>query len=112
MELVVTVSHKSSYPKPIHFSPGDTLELGKRDHEYLGWIWVTTPSRNEGWAPKALIRRSTDRQGVALAEYSARELETQEGDQITCLRELNGWLWVENDQGATGWIPKSSVVAP
>lgn len=79
--------------------------LGKRDSEYSGWIWVTTPNGNQGWAPEQAIEHLTPTGGTALESYSARELETVEKEKLTLLRELNGWLWVENGAGQKGWVP-------
>ena len=111
MEYVIIAAHKSSFPDPVRSSPGDRLVLGKKDEEYPGWIWVTIPSGLQGWAPESLIRFETEKSGVALEEYTARELDTTEGEHVRCTRELAGWLWVENVAGQTGWIPKKSALA-
>jgi len=111
MYYIIVSGHNSSFPDPIQFSPGDQLTLGKRDAEFPGWVWVTTPSGNEGWAPEALIRRESDSAGVALEGYTARELDTVEGERVFCTRELAGWLWVENQAGQSGWIPGKTARA-
>ena len=108
---IITAQHKSSYPDPIQFSPGGRLVLGKQDDEYPGWIWVTTPSGNQGWAPESIIRCESETGGVALEEYTARELNTVVGERLRCTRELAGWLWVENDKGRWGWIPGKTARA-
>ena len=99
----------SNYPDPINFSPGDRLKLEKRDDQYPGWIWVTTPSGKKGWAPESLICAETEQEGLALSGYTARELDTSEGESVFCSDEQSGWLWVENERGETGWIPKESA---
>ena len=111
IQYIVVTSHKIDYPKPIQFSTSDMLLLGKRDTEYPGWIWATTPDQNEGWAPESLIKRTSSNSGIALAEYTAQELDTNIGDLVLCTDELHGWLWVENDSGESGWVPKDSVGA-
>ncbi len=100
-----------SSPNPIQFSKGDQLILRKRDTEYHGWIWVTTADNNEGWAPESLIERTSSNSGNALVEYTARELDTHIGDIVSCIRELHGWLWIEKDNGESGWVPKETVAA-
>ena len=105
MYYVVTEPHNSTFPVPVQFSPGERLVLGKRDEEYTGWIWVTTASGLQGWAPEVVIRREHGDTGIALEDYTARELNTVHGERVHCLRELSGWLWVENADGRTGWIP-------
>lgn len=111
MKLVVICEHKSEYPNPISFAPDDALVLGRRDDEYPGWIWVLTPSGNEGWAPESLIRVTNPSNGVAMASYTSRELDTRVGEHLFNRRELSGWLWVENEEGKAGWIPKNTVRA-
>ena len=108
---IVIASHRSNYPNPIQFVKGETLVLGKRDTEYPGWVWVTTPSEKDGWAPEPLIERTSINSGTALSEYTARELDTQVGDLVSCVKELHGWLWVEKENGESGWVPKESVGA-
>ena len=101
IKYIVVTSYKSQYPDPIEFSKGDLLVVGKRDTEYPGWIWVTTSNKNEGWAPETLINKTSTNSGNALAEYTARELDTETGDLLGCTKELHGWVWVENDRGAS-----------
>ena len=72
---------------------------------------MTTPSGNQGWAPESIIRCESETSGVALEEYTARELDTTEGERVRLIREQAGWLWVENEAGLTGWIPRKSAKA-
>ena len=111
MDCVAHSQHRSKYPDPICLKPGDRVVLGRSDEEYAGWIWVTAPSGNEGWAPESIIRVESPEAGVATAEYTARELDTQVGDRLSCGSELGGWLWVENERGESGWVPKAAVRA-
>lgn len=111
MRSIVTASHHSNYPDPIHFSPGDRLILGRRDDQYPGWIRVTIASGREGWAPESRFRIESEHEGVPLVEYTARELDTRVGERVVCEEELHGWLWVGNEDGQSGWIPKETVRA-
>jgi len=111
MPYIVVASHKSTFPDPVSFSPGDPLEIGRRDDKYPSWIWVKTPSGEQGWAPESMIDIHTPNSGTALSEYNARELNTTVGQRVLCLRELNGWICVENELGETGWIPTNTVAA-
>ncbi len=111
MKHRVIVAHRSQYPDPIRFAPGDRLRIGRRDDDYPGWIRVTTPCGNEGWAPESIIRLEPDGDGTALSEYDARELDTEVGERVVTVRELCGWSWVENEDGECGWVPAKSIVA-
>jgi hypothetical protein len=109
MHITAVTGHASSYPEPISFTAGDRLILGRRDTEYPGWIWVTVPGGREGWAPQAYIRLQSRTEGIAACAYTARELDTTAGQRLIVHKELNGWLWVENDEGECGWVPKQST---
>ena len=111
MGLVVVTPHTTAYPDPIRFEPGDPLVLGERDDEYRGWIRVRTADGNAGWAPEQLIEILSPTRGVALASYTARELDTVAGEALICHGELNDWLWVENARGEAGWVPKGTTDA-
>lgn len=112
MRIVAVAAHTSAYPNPIRFEAGDRLVLGERDDEYPGWIRVITADGNEGWAPEQLVERRSPTEGRGVGEYTARELNTVAGETLVCRRELNGWLWVENTRGDSGWVPKETTDAP
>ena len=111
MHVLAIVAHRSAYPDPIRFEAGDRLIIGERDDEYPGWIRVSTADGNVGWAPEQLIETLSSTRGVATCTYTARELDTVVGDVLVCHRELNGWLWVENARGETGWVPRKTTRA-
>jgi hypothetical protein len=112
MRVIAVTAHVSAYPNPIRFEPGDRLVLGERDDAYPGWIRVITADGNAGWAPEQFVECRSQTEGRAVEEYTARELNTVAGDSLVSHRELNGWLWVENDRGECGWVPKETTTAP
>ena len=106
MNLVVTSRHRSTYPNPISFQPGEKLQLGGSDREYPGWIWVTTNDGNQGWAPEQYLAiHDCETEATASQEYSARELDTEAGEKLELLEELNQWVYARNAKGAIGWVP-------
>lgn len=109
MEYVAITPHRSNYPDPIRLEAGDRVALGRIDDQYPGWVWVTSPSGNEGWAPESLIQIDRPGSGLVTDAYTARELDTRTGDRLSCTSELNGWLWVQNENGETGWVPRETV---
>ena len=112
MWLRVIEKHISSYPNPISFVSGDTLTIGHRDDEYSGWIRVTTPCGNEGWAPEQYIDENTS-PPIAIEDYSAKELNTQPGEHLDGITLLNEWIWAKNPHGEYGWVPlKTTEVIP
>lgn len=110
MNVMVVEAHSSNYPNPIAFEPGHLLRLGRLDDEFPGWIWVTTPDGNEGWAPVQLIHTEpTLPVGKAIQAYSARELNTNQGEILTVLEEMNRWYRVRRQTGEVGWVPVKTV---
>lgn len=109
MRITAVVAHKNKFHDPVCLSPQDRLVLGKPDTEYPGWIWVRTPSGNEGWTPISAIQIISNTVGIAKESYSARELNTAVGETLILHRERDDWLWVENEMGECGWIPKKTT---
>lgn len=110
MKLIAIEEHKSNYPLSISFKKGECLVAGKKDTEYEDWIWVMTNDGNQGWAPMQYLQFEvrTDK-AVARQDYSAKELDTYVGDELTLHYELNDWGWVEKSDGSCGWIPMKST---
>jgi hypothetical protein len=106
----VKAAHHSKYPRPIRFSAGDFVLVGRCDEAFPGWIWTTTVDGNSGWAPEALLEVS-EPAAVAREAYNARELDTVVGESLQVFRSLAGWLWVRNAVGEEGWVPETSVTA-
>lgn len=106
MKLVAVEAHRSNYPHPISFKKGEWLRTGRRDTEFEGWIWVTTDDGNEGWAPlRYLEMQEGSDQTLAKRDYTARELDTGVGEELTLHYELDEWGWVEKRDGSCGWVP-------
>ncbi len=105
--------HESEFPRPITFKKGAPLVVGE---EYTGsepwdnWFLCSTPGQEPGWVPGQVIARLDGTAGRALDDYTARELDVQEGEVLICTRTLNGWLWCEKSGGsASGWVPGDNL---
>ena len=108
MHLEVVKSHETSYPNPISFEVGESLTVGIRDNKYKGWVWVTTSSGNEGWAPEQYIDLDAD-PAIATKDYSANELNTKVGEILEFVHALNSWVWVKNSNDELGWVPYETI---
>jgi len=108
-KYLVQTAHHSNYPNPIHFRRGEPLRLGKRDDEYPGWVWTTTTDGNQGWAPLVLMDLVDDHSAIAQRDYNARELETEPGDRVEVIEQLNDWSWVIPQDGEPGWVPSHTL---
>lgn len=108
-QAIVITAHQSTFPRPIAFQKGAILSVGRADSEYPDWIWVTTDDGNQGWAPKPFIKSTTNGQATALSDYTATELDTEIGEKLELIEQLNGWAWVKNQRQQLGWIPINSI---
>ena len=85
--------------------------VGDRDTEYAGWTWITTEDGNSGWAPQQLLEQRDDGAAIATNDYDATELDTELGESLTLLQELNEWGYVERRNGDHGWVPMKTIEA-
>ncbi|KXF82306.1 SH3 domain-containing protein [Enterovibrio coralii] len=110
MDVIVIEQHVSEYPDPIVLRKGEVVELGDGDDEYPHWIFVTTESGSQGWAPEQFIEpQPCSQKGKLLDDYDALELNTVLGEQLTVLFELNDWYRVRRPTSEIGWVPVSTV---
>ncbi|ASG09184.1 MULTISPECIES: SH3 domain-containing protein [Vibrio] len=110
MEVIVVEEHTSEYPNPIYLKQGDEVQLGEMDDEFPNWIFVATDSGVQGWTPAQYIEPiSGTKKGILLHDYDAVELNTQFGEKLTVLFELNSWYRVSRSTGEVGWVPVKTV---
>ncbi|MCL2412853.1 MAG: hypothetical protein FWC98_01795 [Bacteroidales bacterium] len=49
--------------------------------------------------------------GSVIEDYSAKELDIDEGTIVEKIKELNGWLWSKNTRtNEIGWVPSLRIV--
>ncbi|TVP47433.1 MAG: hypothetical protein EA345_10620 [Halomonas sp.] len=110
MDVVVVKEHISEYPNPIYLKQGDRVSLGEMDDEFPNWIFVTTESGVQGWAPIQYIDKlACGSIGIMLHDYDAVELNTVVGEKLAALFELNSWYRVCRATGEVGWVPVHTV---
>lgn len=108
MILNIIRTYKTSYPDPITLNEGDVVQLGEKETkpEWSGWIRASKDGI-EGWIPEQIVEILPDGSGKVTEFYTAKELDVNEGDAVTFLKELNGWYWVRHSlTNEEGWIPK------
>lgn len=112
MKFIATGQYRSEYPDPITFTSGTPLFIGdmyEGDEGWDNWYFCTVPDHPGGWVPEQLIERSNQPgYGIAKDDYTAKELDVNEGDELLAIKFLNGWVWCQrlSDQDS-GWVPKS-----
>lgn len=108
--LIATDQHISEYPDPITFIKGTKIFIGEKyeGNEYWdNWYYCTVPNHSGGWVPAQLIEQSDKpSHGVANDDYTAKELDVNEGDKFRAIKYMNGWLWCQRlFDNELGWVP-------
>jgi hypothetical protein len=112
---LVIADYQALYPDPLSVMAGEPLEVSKRV-EYWNespdwmWIWCTDQRGKSGWVPKdAIDFHASGTTGIARYNYTATELTVAVGEELVGVQEESGWLWRENQQGKSGWVPTDHV---
>ena len=90
---------------PLHVHAGDTVSVGARDKSWPGWIWVSTIDGRGSYVPEDILEIEGPTAKV-LTAFSTRDLSVKQGERVTALREVSGWLWCRNNAGDEGWLPE------
>lgn len=114
MNYLVTASHRSEYPNPLVLQNGDRVTIGELyqgPENWDHWIYCSTNEHSGGWVPEQIIERLPETTtGRVIQDYSALEMDVDEGDLVHVNRQLNGWCWcVRPKDGAQGWVPVSHL---
>lgn len=97
----VIADYNSPYTEPFFLKKGETVQIGRRDDEWPGWVWCTNAAGESRWTPDAYLCSD----GQVGRDYEATELAVKKGDVVTAVHEESGWLWCTNQSGRSGWIP-------
>jgi hypothetical protein len=111
MEYIVIKAHRTEFHDPIILKQGEKVIIGEESSDtWLNWIFCTkTDGSNKGWVPKQIIKH-IDNYGEITEDYSAKELDIDEGTIIEGIKELNGWLWLRNKNiNEIGWVPMENL---
>lgn len=107
--MVVALPHHIPSRPALRIEVGDRVVVEDRDSDWPAFVFVTTEA-GSGWVPE----RHLDRHGasaVVTEAYDTTELPTDEGQELTVLREdlASGWLWCRAQDGRVGWVPERTV---
>lgn len=110
MKFIAIGQHRSEFPEPITFARGARLVIGEKYQGPEGWdnwYFCSTADRQKGWVPGQIIEWLDGSHGSAAEDYTARELDIDEGDVLTASRTMNGWVWCcRASDGLSGWVPQ------
>ena len=108
-QYLVIQGHTSEYPEPLTFEKGAPLTVGEKYEGPEGWdnwFFCQSPGQKGGWVPAQIIENVNVKNSRALEDYTAKELNVQEGDLLLGSRTLNGWVWCEKPGSLeSGWVP-------
>lgn len=115
-KYIVIQKHRSNYPNPLTLVKGQSVIVGevyKGVENWENWIFCTTNKEEtqkiSGWVPMQFLD-SKGTEGIALVDYTARELNVDEGDRLAGHKELNGWIWCTHRMNSEeGWVPKGNL---
>ncbi|WP_268624664.1 SH3 domain-containing protein [Paenibacillus alvei] len=115
-DYIVIKKHRSNYPNPLTLIKGQSVIMGEKyegPENWENWIFCTTQSEGNqkisGWVPMQLLD-TKGTEAIVLEDYTARELNVDEGDQLVGHRELNGWRWCTHRMNSEeGWVPEGNL---
>lgn len=111
MHYLVIEAHRSEFPHPISFAKDTLLTVGEvyaGNEGWENWYFCEVPGQSGGWVPGQLICLLEPGRGVAVEDYTARELDVDPGQVVSGEICLNGWLWcscIEDGATRAGWVP-------
>ncbi|WP_370601368.1 SH3 domain-containing protein [Pseudomonas nitroreducens] len=108
MQYDVIRPHRSEYPEPITFSKGTALTVDERyegEEGWQDWYFCSTAGQKDGWVPAQVFQLTAPGAGIAMEDYTARELDVEVGERLEGGRELGGWRWCSRGDGESGWVP-------
>lgn len=108
MLCLVTQDYARVYADPISFERGESISRERPDKEQPGWWWCTDKRGKSGWVHESFFEED-DFRFIALADYSAIELNASAGERVNTLDERAGWAWCVNEAGEQGWLPLSHL---
>jgi len=104
----VIADYESAYPDPFFVRAGDSLIIGKKESPWPGWLWCANFTGESRWLPHSYLKIEGEI-GTVLYDYSAVELTVRVDEQLTIVKEAEGWYWCVNSNGETGWVPQENV---
>lgn len=100
----VKANYTSSSLDPIFILKGEPLVVAYESEVYPGWIWCINNEGKGGWAPASCLEINGE-SAVARQDYDGAELTVRNGDELTVIREEQGWCWCVFGDSDRGWVP-------
>lgn len=113
VKVLINYTSPSNFADPIVLLKGDNVQIGETtdpNGEYPNWVFCTCNRTGKtGWVAFGALDINYG-VGVALQDYTSKEMSIIEGDILEAIYELNGWFWCSRpSDGETGWVAKNTV---
>ena len=109
---LTVAAYTASQNNPIEISKGDMLIVGEEYKGNPNWVsWIKCAhilTGKESWVPKQLIK-IIGSEGIALSDYSAKELTVGKGVRVEIQKSMSGWSWCRTESGEEGWLPDDVI---
>ena len=96
--------YTTRFTNPIILKKGEHVKVGKRDNEWVGWIWCITENGNEGWVLENILDINQS-DAVVVSDYNATELSVVVDEEFEMFHRESGWVWCRRSNGDEGWVP-------
>ena len=104
----VIEEHEASFDYAFIAGKGESVSVGKEDHEMPGWFWCKNAAGLEAWIPSTHVDIN-DKTAVFNQPYNSTEHDAKPGDIVQCLGEYLGWIECLNNKWGYGWIPSPKL---
>lgn len=109
MNYIVVKRRRTEYPDPLILFKGQEVTVRDKyegPENWDNWYFCMASGQKGGWAPIQIFECGHGETRKVLEDYSAKELDADEGETLVGIRKLNGWIWRRRDRNAEeGWLP-------
>lgn len=104
MNYIANSDYEDSDTQPLVLSAGDEVEVGNPDRTWPGWVWAQNGEGCDGYVPAEFLDPIDGNRHRVREDFDPAVLKIRRGDHLESLRQIHGWHWCRNEQGAEGWV--------
>jgi len=67
-------------------------------------VWASDAAGNDGYIPEEILKPLRDGRFSVIEAFDPTVLKIRRGDALESLRQIHGWHWCRNENGAEGWV--------
>lgn len=104
MNYIANSDYEDRDTDPLRLVAGDEVEVGDADRTWPGWVWASDGEGCDGYVPSDYLEPLEGKRHRLLQDFDPSVLAIRRGDQLQSLRQIHGWHWCRNAEGAEGWV--------